>query len=153
MSITIEVATRATGELLNALNALVPQLSTSASPLTMADLEALIGNDSVTLFVASSEGSYVGTLTLVMFPIPTGLRAWIEDVIVDEGARGQGVGAALTVAAIDLAGNRGVKTIDLTSRPSREAANALYLKLGFQPRQTNVYRFFIGDEFNLELEN
>ena len=76
-----------------------------------------------------------------MFPIPTGTRAWIEDVVVDEAARGSGVGAALNQAALDHARARGAKTVDLTSRPSREAANRLYQRLGFEPRETNVYRY------------
>ncbi len=80
-------------------------------------------------------------LTLAVFRIPTGLRAWIEDVVVDEAARGRGVGAELTSAAIRLAGERGARTVDLTSRPSREAANRLYQRLGFVQRETNVYRF------------
>jgi ribosomal protein S18 acetylase RimI-like enzyme len=83
----------------------------------------------------------VGMLTLVMFPIPTGLRAWIEDVVVDESARGQGVGAALTREAIRLAQAKGVRTVDLTSRPSREAANRLYERLGFELRDTKAYRY------------
>jgi ribosomal protein S18 acetylase RimI-like enzyme len=78
---------------------------------------------------------------LVIFRIPTGMRAWIEDVIVDEAASGRGIGATINRHAIDLARREGCKTVDLTSRPSREAANHLYRKLGFQPRETNVYRF------------
>jgi ribosomal protein S18 acetylase RimI-like enzyme len=87
------------------------------------------------------DGTIVGTLTLAIFRIPTGLRAWIEDVVVDERARGRGVGAALTNAAIRLASDQGARTVDLTSRPSREAANRLYQRLGFVARETNVYRF------------
>ena len=83
----------------------------------------------------------VGMLTLVTFRLPTGVRAWIEDVVVDSGSRGQGVGEALTQAAIELAAARGAQTVDLTSRPSREAANRLYRRMGFEPRETNVYRF------------
>ena len=83
----------------------------------------------------------VGTLTLVVFRIPTGVRAWIEDVVVDDAARGHGVGEALNQFALDLARGKGAKTVDLTSRPSREAANRLYQRIGFQPRETNVYRF------------
>jgi len=83
----------------------------------------------------------VGTLTLVVFRIPTGLRAWIEDVVVDESARGRGVGEALTMAAIGLAAGAGARTVDLTSRPTREAANRLYRRLGFELRETNVYRY------------
>ena len=80
-------------------------------------------------------------LTIVLFPIPTGTRAWIEDVVVDEDARGRGVGALLTQAALDLAVAHGARTVDLTSRPGREAANRLYARLGFEQRQTNVYRY------------
>ncbi|MEY4373004.1 MAG: hypothetical protein RL219_1773, partial [Actinomycetota bacterium] len=83
----------------------------------------------------------VGTLTLVVFRIPTGVRAWIEDVVVDNAARGHGVGELLNVRALEVARSKGAKTVDLTSRPSREAANRLYQRIGFQPRETNVYRF------------
>lgn len=141
MSISIEIATHATDELLTSLNQLVPQLSSSASPLTSDDVEALIANPAVSVFIAKNDGAIVGTLTLVVFPIPSGLRAWIEDVVVDEGARGLGAGVALTEAAIAESKRRGAKSIDLTSRPSREAANAMYVKLGFIQRETNVYRF------------
>ncbi|MGA2295701.1 MAG: GNAT family N-acetyltransferase [Acidimicrobiales bacterium] len=140
MSVTIEVATTASDGLLEGLNHLLPQLSSTAPPLTMNDVEALVSSPALTFFVAMQEGIMVGTLTLVIFPIPTGLRAWIEDVVVDESARGLGVGAALTNAATDEAQRRGVRSVDLTSRPSREAANALYQKLGFVVRDTNVYR-------------
>ena len=140
MSISIEIATHATDELLTSLNQLVPQLSSSASPLMSDDVEALIANPAVSVFIAKNDGAIVGTLTLVVFPIPSGLRAWIEDVVVDEGARGLGVGVALTEAAVTESKRRGAKSIDLTSRPSREAANAMYVKLGFEQRETNVYR-------------
>jgi ribosomal protein S18 acetylase RimI-like enzyme len=144
MSFTVGIAKNPTNELLDGLNHLLPQLSSSAPPLTIEDLERLITADSVTLMVAENEGVIVGTLTLVIFPIPTGIRAWIEDVVVDKDTRGLGVGAALTMAAVDVAASHGARTVDLTSRPSREAANALYVKLGFEPRETNVYRFLIG---------
>ena len=140
MSLSIHIASSATEELLIGLNNLVPQLSTSAAPLTIGDVEALIANPAVSVFVAKNDGAIVGTLTLVVFPIPSGLRAWIEDVVVDEGARGLGAGAALTEAAIAESKKRGARSIDLTSRPSREVANAMYVKLGFEQRETNVYR-------------
>ena len=143
MSVVVEAVDVATPELVTALNGLLPQLSSNAQPLSLADLETLVHSPSTTLFVARNEDDVVGTLTLVVFPIPSGERAWIEDVVVDEGARGLGVGEALTRAALDVARSNGVRTVDLTSRPSREAANALYLKLGFERRETNVYRFFI----------
>ena len=93
------------------------------------------------LFAARSGQEIVGLLTLAIFRIPTGVRAWIEDVVVDNQARGKGVGDALNRAALAEAERRGAKTVDLTSRPSREAANRLYQRLGFKQRDTNVYRY------------
>jgi ribosomal protein S18 acetylase RimI-like enzyme len=143
MSVSVEKATAATADLLAGLNNLLPQLSSNAVTLTMADVETMVNSDAATLFVATDSGAVVGTLTLVIFTIPTGVRAWIEDVVVDENARGLGIGEALTSAAVNEARSRGVRSIDLTSRPSREVANSLYRKLGFERRETNVYRFFI----------
>jgi len=140
MSITVNFAGEVTEELLDGLNRLLPQLSSTASPLTFGDLEKIVSSTSCHLLVARNEDVIVGSLTLVIFAIPTGVRAWIEDVVVDEGSRGAGVGEALSIAAIDEARRRGVRSIDLTSRPSREAANALYRKLGFELRDTNVFR-------------
>jgi ribosomal protein S18 acetylase RimI-like enzyme len=140
MGITVQVAHHATEELRQSLNNLLPQLSSSASQLEIADLEEIIGSSAVTLFVAFDGTVVVGSLALVIFPIPTGLRAWIEDVVVDEKARRRGVGEALNSAAIEEAQRRGVRSIDLTSRPSRDSANELYKKLGFAKRDTNVYR-------------
>ncbi|MGQ0743178.1 MAG: GNAT family N-acetyltransferase [Acidimicrobiales bacterium] len=91
-------------------------------------------------------GLIVGSLALACFPIPTGVRAWIEDVVVDEYHRGRGVARALMGAALDRAREAGARTVDLTSRPSRHAANQLYLSLGFTPRETNVYRIDLGDK-------
>jgi ribosomal protein S18 acetylase RimI-like enzyme len=143
--VDIEIASAATPELVESLNHLLPQLSTSASPLSSSDVQSLVDASAVTLFVARSEEHIVGSLTLVIFPIPTGLRAWIEDVVVDESARGLGVGEALTRAAIEESRRRHVRSIDLTTRPTREAANRLYARLGFELRATNVYRFSLGD--------
>jgi ribosomal protein S18 acetylase RimI-like enzyme len=145
VSVHVEIASDATPELLAGLNHLLPQLSTSAAPLTTTDVETLLDSSSVTVFVARDEGRIVGSLTLVIFPIPTGLRAWIEDVVVDESARGTGVGEALTNAAVDESRRRHVRSIDLTTRPSREAANRLYARLGFELRETNVYRFSLDE--------
>jgi len=92
----------------------------------------------------SPDWPVVGMLTLVTFRLPTGVRAWVEDVVVDSAARGRGVGEALVSAAVELAAARGSTTVDLTSRPSREAANRLYQKLGFDLRETNVYRYALA---------
>lgn len=137
----VNVARYASKELLAEINRLLPQLSSTATPMTMEQLKDLLDASAVTLFVATHEGRTVGMLTLAMFPIPTGTRAWIEDVVVDEDSRGLGAGALLTTTAIEHARRHGALTVDLTSRPAREAANALYRKVGFVQRSTNVYRF------------
>lgn len=127
-----------------AFDRLVPQLSRSNPPPSRADLEAIVESDATVLLLAvdpSRDGAIVGSLTLVLFRIPTGVRAWIEDVVVDEAVRGNGVGEALSRHAIAVAAARGARTVDLTSRPSREAANRLYKRVGFAPRETNVYRY------------
>jgi ribosomal protein S18 acetylase RimI-like enzyme len=141
MTLRVDVVVASSPGLLESLNRLVPQLSTSAKPLTSKQLDAFLRNEAVSLLVATKDDVIVGTLTLAIFPLPSGVRAWIEDVIVDEGSRGKGVGEALCVYALDIARARGVTRVDLTSRPSREAANALYQRLGFEIRETNVYRF------------
>ena len=129
-------------ELTDALTTLVPQLSTSNPPPSLAEVVAMLASDAITQFVARDDsGAIIGVATLAVFPIPTAKRAWIEDVIVDESARGQGVGEALTQAMIDAARDLGCKTVELTSRPSREAANRLYRRIGFTERETNVYRY------------
>ena len=129
-------------ELAAALVTLVPQLSKSNPPPPVENVAAMLGSDAITQFVARDDGgAIVGVATLVTFRIPTGLRGWIEDVIVDERSNGQGIGSALTLAMIDKARAVGCTTVELTSRPSREAANHMYKKLGFEPRETNVYRF------------
>jgi len=121
---------------------LVPQLSSSASPVTEDEIADIARSPATVLFVARDrEGEIVGSLTLVLFRAPTGPRAWIEDVVVDEAQRGGGVGSALVEEALKRAKEAGARTVDLTSRPSREAANRLYVRLGFKERVTNVYRF------------
>ena len=129
--------------LLTQVNHLLPQLSSSAPPMTLDQLKDFLDSSAITLFIATHEGRTVGMLTLAMFPTPTGIRAWIEDVVVDADARGRGGGALLTTTAVEHAKRHGVVTVDLTSRPSREAANALYRKVGFVQRETNVYRFLV----------
>jgi ribosomal protein S18 acetylase RimI-like enzyme len=141
VTVQVEVLSQATDEAVEAFGRLLPQLSRSAAPLDKTALAQIITAPASTLLVARSGGVIVGTLTLVMFPIPTGLRAWIEDVVVDEAAGRQGVGSALTLEALRLARDAGARTVDLSSRPSRVAAGKLYEKLGFQTRETRMYRY------------
>ena len=139
MTATIEIVETPTDEVVAALARLLPQLS-SATPPNASELATIIAGGS-TVFVARVDGAIVGSLTLVMYRIATGLKAWIEDVVVDEAARGHGVGEALNFAALEEARRRGAKAVSLTSRPSREAANRLYQRIGFSARDTNVYRY------------
>lgn len=140
--LTIETADVATDDLLVAINHLIPQLSSSFEGLDHEGLATIIDDPATSLLIARSpELGAVGTLTLALFTLPTGVRAWIEDVVVDESARGMGAAKALVKRALELAHDAGATTVDLTSRPSRVAANQLYVAMGFQARETNVYRF------------
>jgi ribosomal protein S18 acetylase RimI-like enzyme len=138
--ISVRIAASADSELVQAVTALLPQLSRSARPPTPELVARVVGDPATTLFVAEDEGRIVGMLTLAAFEIPTGRRAWIEDVVTDGAARGKGVATALVTAALARAAELGVRTVDLTSRPNREDGNRLYLNLGFEQRTTNVYR-------------
>jgi ribosomal protein S18 acetylase RimI-like enzyme len=139
--IQVSVATQATDELVRAFARLIPQLSSTAVPPDMQALSDIIAAPGNTVLLARDGAQIIGTLTLVTFRIPTALRAWIEDVVVDSSARGRGVGEALTVEAIRIAKSRGARTIDLTSNRSRVAAHRLYEKVGFSVRETNIYRY------------
>lgn len=133
--------TEVSDELIEAFDRLIPQLSSSNPPPTREFLTRIVRSEASTLLVAEDDGVILGSLTLAVFLIPTGTRAWIEDVVVDDAARGKGVGGALNKHALDLAASLGATTVELTSRPSREAANRLYQQLGFERRETNVYRY------------
>jgi ribosomal protein S18 acetylase RimI-like enzyme len=146
--ITITEATTSDAVLTAAVARLLPQLSSSSLPPTMEHLRRIVDDPATTLLVATDgagatvEGAdrIVGMLTLAMFLLPTGVRAWIEDVVVDDAARGAGVAGALVAEALERAQQHGARTVDLTSRPDREAANRLYVRLGFERRETNVFR-------------
>jgi ribosomal protein S18 acetylase RimI-like enzyme len=143
-SIEIVEATEVTNELVEAFQRLIPQLSKSNPPPSGQELQAIVESPASILLLAvdrEADDRILGSLTLAWFRIPTGVRAWIEDVVVDGEARGQGVGEKLNLHALDVARDLGARTVDLTSRPSREAANRLYQRIGFAPRDTNVYRF------------
>jgi ribosomal protein S18 acetylase RimI-like enzyme len=135
------VARAVDDELVEGMGRLLPQLSRSAPPPSAEQLGEIVASPCTQLLVARVAGQIVGSLTLAVFRIPTGVRAWIEDVVVDTGARGRGVGEALSREALRLAAERGARTVELTSRASREAANRLYQRIGFEPRETNVYRY------------
>ena len=128
--------------LVEALATLIPQLSSSPPP-TAEQLQQIVDAPDSVLYLAWLDGRIVGCLTLAMYRMPTGVKAWIEDVVVDSSARGHGVGASLSLAAITEATRRGAKNVNLTSRPSCEDANRLYQRLGFVYYDTNVYRYKI----------
>lgn len=133
--------TSITDEVVGAFGKLVPQLSSSAPPLDAQAIGAIAASPAITILLARFDGEIVGMLTLAMFPTPTGLRAWIEDVVVDEAFRGRGTGEELTKAALRIAHVAGARTVDLTSRPSREAAGRLYERAGFTQRDSRLYRY------------
>ena len=139
--VEVFIATEVTDEIVDAFVRLTPQLSSSNPPPSRQILEEIVESEASTLFIARDHTGILGTLTLAIFGIPTGVRAWIEDVIVDEAARGKGVGRLINEAAIAHAFDAGAITVDLTSRPTREAANRLYQRIGFLTRDTNVYRY------------
>ena len=137
----IEEVAEVSDDLVEAIGRLVGQLSATAPAPSRAELEEIVAAPHTTLLVArDDEGTVVGTLTVAFFRTPVRLRAWIEDVVVEEGARGQGIGEALTREGLRRAEEAGARAIDLTSRPGRSSANRLYERLGFEQRQTNVYR-------------
>ena len=144
MAISIEQLGEVTDEVVDAFGRLLPQLSTSAAALGADAIRAIVTSPAVTLLIARSDDKIVGTLSLVVFRIPTGIRAWIEDVIVDAAAGRQGIGTALVKEAVRIAEAAGARTIDLTTRPARVAAGNLYENAGFHQRDTRVYRYKFG---------
>lgn len=157
---TVEHVTHSTPELVEAMQRLVPQLSRSAPALDAQAVAELVAQEAVELFVYHAEeragaprSPILGMLSLAHFRIPTGVRAWIEDVVVDRTARGRGAAGALVQAALTYAGSHGARTVDLTSRPAREAANRLYRRWGFHLRETNVYRYsHPGDDYSQPID-
>ncbi|MDQ6796738.1 MAG: GNAT family N-acetyltransferase [Actinomycetota bacterium] len=142
--VAIEEATSVSDELMVAIGHLVPQLSRTSPVPSRSEVAEIVASPATVLLLARTEGAVVGSLTLVLFRIPTGVRAWVEDVVVDQSARGRGIGEALGREALRRAVAAGARTVDLTSRPSRQAANRMYRRLGFEQRETNVYRWSGG---------
>jgi|SRR5215469_2201965 len=141
VTIAVEEMRQVNDETLEAFKRLIPQLSRSAKPVDAALLERLVSSEALTLLLARMDGKIIGTLSLAMFPTPTGVRAWIEDVVVDDAVGRQGAGTALVNEALRLAREAGARTVDLTTRPAREAAGRLYEKAGFHQRDSRVYRY------------
>jgi ribosomal protein S18 acetylase RimI-like enzyme len=150
MNCTIEQIHKADDELAAAFTRLIPQLNPAHTPPTLDELEQILSGETTELFAARAVpgGKILGVLALVVFHTPTGTHAWIEDVVVDETARGLGLGEALSRAALQRAAERGADTVNLTSRASRTAANHLYQRLGFELRQSNLYRYHLGGSHN-----
>jgi ribosomal protein S18 acetylase RimI-like enzyme len=144
VTVQVEELTEVTDEVVEAFARLLPQVSRSAVPLDRAALTAIAQSQAVTLLLARSGGQIIGSLSLAMFRVPSGLRAWIEDVVVDQEARRHGTGRALVSEALRIAAAAGVRTVDLTSRPARAAAGNLYEQAGFVLRDTRVYRHSLG---------
>jgi ribosomal protein S18 acetylase RimI-like enzyme len=143
--INISELTETSSSVLQSINELLPQLSSSAQVISMDRLSELVESDNTIIFIGTDEsGQILGMLSLIVMKIPTGNKAWIEDVVVDQSARGKGMGKALMNHALEKAKELAVKSVDLTSRPSREKANMLYQSLGYQIRETNVYRHMIS---------
>jgi ribosomal protein S18 acetylase RimI-like enzyme len=144
VDVDVEVMNEPTSEVVEAFGRLLPQLSSSAPPVDAATLRDIASGAASTVLLARADGEIVGTTTLVIFRIPTGVRAWIEDVVVDEAARGRRVGEALTREALRIATQAGARTVDLTTRPSREAAGRLYERVGFARRDSRLYRYTLS---------
>jgi ribosomal protein S18 acetylase RimI-like enzyme len=146
MDCIIERVERADEELAEAYARLIPQLNPAHTPPGRSELEEVLKGGATELFTARAEpgGRILGVLALVVFSTPTGRHAWIEDVVVDEAARGRGLGEALSRAALQRAAERGAGAVNLTSRPSRTSANRLYQKLGFELRASNLYYYKLG---------
>jgi ribosomal protein S18 acetylase RimI-like enzyme len=143
--INISELTEASSSVLQSINELLPQLSSSAQVISMDRLSELVESDNTIIFLGTDDNDQIlGMLSLIVMKIPTGNKAWIEDVVVDQTARGKGMGKVLMKHALERAKKLAVKSVDLTSRPSRETANMLYQSLGYQIRETNVYRHKIS---------
>lgn len=132
-----------TDDIVEAFGKLIPQLVNDRPAPTKEQLESVVSSDNSLVFIARQAGRIIGTFSMVVYRIPTGIKASVEDVVADSSVRGKGVGEAMLRYAAKYAANMGVSKLDLTSKPSRIAANSLYRKIGFELRETNVYRLEI----------
>jgi GNAT superfamily N-acetyltransferase len=140
LTVRIEAATEATDELQHALERLLPQLNPKLPALTAAKLRAAIADPATTVLLVRDEEAIIGTATVLVYTTPSWVKARIEDVVVDERARGRGVGEALVRRCLEVARERGAEVVELQSARWREVANRLYPRMGFQLRDSNLYR-------------
>jgi GNAT superfamily N-acetyltransferase len=140
VSYRIEAATEATPELERALASLLRQLNAALAGPTHEQLKALMSDPASTLLLVVDGGSIVGTATVIVYTTPAWVKARIEDVVVDESVRGRGIGERLVKECIDFARKRGARIVELQSARRREVANRMYPRMGFQLRDSNVYR-------------
>ncbi|HEY0831763.1 MAG TPA: GNAT family N-acetyltransferase [Candidatus Dormibacteraeota bacterium] len=141
--VKIEAVTEATAEVYGALERLLPQLNPHLPVPTMERLRAILADPAVTLLLARDGEEIVGTTSVIVYTTPFWIKARLDEVVVDESARGKGVGAALVKASLDLAREKGVEVVELQSGVHRDEANRLYPRMGFKLRETNVYRIIL----------
>ena len=140
----IKVIKRFSRRVFDAVTRLLPQLTSGSKLITEKHFREILRSERTHFIIAEADNEQiVGILTIATYDIPSGSKVWIEDVVVDESHRGKGIGKKMTLFAIDFAKSIGAESIDLTSRPSRIAANKLYQELGFELRETNVYRYLV----------
>jgi GNAT superfamily N-acetyltransferase len=141
--VRVDQVTEATPAIYAALERLLPQLNSRLPIPTMERLRAIVGDPAVSLLVAREGEQIIGTTTVIVYTTPFWIKARLDEVVVDEAARGKGVGEALVKASLDLARNKGVEVVELQSGLQREAAQRLYVRMGFKLRETNVYRIVL----------
>ena len=124
----------------DALSRLLTQVSSSAAPLTPERVREVLRTPSTSVLVAKLDGEIVGMALLLTLTAMSGNTGYVEEVVVDQAARGQHISTALMRRLLELAAQKGLRFVDLTSRASRDVANDLYQSLGFKLRETNCYR-------------
>ena len=149
MAVEIECVTEVSDELAEAFARLMPQLSPRLGALSREAMERVVCSDGAALFAARLDGRIAGVLTLVWYDVPSGRKAWVEDVVVDAGERGRGVGRLLVEKALELARSEGVQHLMLTSNPARRAAHALYRTCGFEEVGSTLFRFDMNKKVDL----
>lgn len=144
MEIQIDNPAEVTQELVEALGKLIAQLNPALPVPTAEHLATLLADPAATLLVARDGNRIVGTAMVIVYPTTIRFESRIEDVVVDESARGRGVGEALVNACIEVARSRGASIIELQTARVREAANRLYERMGFERRDSNPYRMTLS---------